>query len=144
MLFPGREGQDIAYVSVPVMGLTHDPPWQFSRHGRGCRHKAKIRSSKGQVQSQRLPIAHGDVRSALTRCFEQRTGNGVHTHDKLCALFMNQGADGAGIFQHSIIVGLLQIEARRVSTQRPSQRPYIRPAISGRNHVQFRSGGPCT
>jgi len=61
VLFTRLQGQNETIFTFHVFGAANNAPWHLAHVGHFCRHKANVWTTSRQRQTQRLPVAHGNV-----------------------------------------------------------------------------------
>ena len=59
-----------AWTKIPVHRLTDNPAGKLAHHLGTGGHIANVRTTKGHRQSQRLRLAHGNIRTIFRRCLQ--------------------------------------------------------------------------
>ena len=140
VLLPGLQAQDVGPAALVVGGLTHDAAGELAHELVGGGHVAQVRAAAAQRQTQRLPLAHGDVRAAVPGGLHNGQGDGVAAHDVPGTRLVHQLAQGLGVLELAEEVGLLHIEGSNAVVQHLPQGVHIGPAVLHRHHTQLVAG----
>ena len=140
MLFSGLQAQHIGAAAFGVRGLAHDAAGQLAHVLFGGGHVAQIGATGCQRQAQRLTLAHGDVRAAVTGRFHDGQRDGVAAHDIHGARLMDGGAQRLRVLEQAVEVGLLHIEGGGIRRQHLPQGVGVGLAVLFGNDAQLVAG----
>ena len=118
VLFTRLQCQNKGPLSIPVHRLTDNPAGKLAHHLGTGGHIANVRTTKGHRQSQRLRLAHGNIRTIFRRCLQNTQRHRVAAHDQLSTSFMYQLLQRLNLLQYAEEVGLLHQEAGRFLIQK--------------------------
>ena len=136
MLFPGLQSQNIAALSFSVRSFTYDTARQLPHQLIRSRHKSHVGTAESQRHAQRLSVADCNIRAVFTGCLEQPQRNGIYPHDDLCARLMGNPGQCISVFNISVEVRALEINACRFLSAFFAKSFRIGHAVLFRNNFQ--------
>ena len=106
----------------------------------GGGHIAQVGAAIAQGQAQGLAFPHSHVGAAVSGRLHDGQGDGVAAHDVHGARLVDQLAQGLGVFQLAVEVGLLEIERGHIGGEHLPEGFRVRLAVFGGNQTHFIAG----